>query len=47
MKSSVFTDFLNDHFILFTSILSGALCALYVWKVLTKDFSPELGLLPL
>lgn len=32
MKSSVFTDFLNDHFILFTSILSGALCALYVWK---------------
>ena len=38
MKSSVFTDFLNDHFVLFTSILSGVLCALYVWKGFSEGF---------
>ena len=32
MKMKFLNDFLSDHFILFTSILSGILCLLYVWK---------------
>ncbi len=31
-------DFLNDHFVLFTSVLSGILCALYVWKAFAEGF---------
>lgn len=30
MKSNILADFLNDHFVLFTSVLSEVLCALYV-----------------
>ena len=32
MKMKFLNDFLSDHFILFTSILSGILCLLYLWK---------------
>lgn len=38
MKKSFFGVFLNDHFVLFTSVLSGILCALYVWKVFSEGF---------
>lgn len=38
MKSSILTDFLNDHFVLFTSVLSGILCALYIWKGFNEGF---------
>ena len=38
MKKSFFGVFLNDHFVLFTSVLSGILCALYVWKGFSEGF---------
>lgn len=38
MKSDFFDDFLNDHFVLFTTVLSGILCALYIWKCCSEDF---------
>lgn len=38
MKKSFFSVFLNDHFVLFTSLLSGILCALYVWKGFAEGF---------
>ncbi len=38
MKSDVFTGFLSDHFVLFTGILSGVLCLLYVWKDVSEGF---------
>lgn len=36
--SALFDNFLNDHFILFTSILSGTLGLLYVFKGLAEGF---------
>lgn len=38
MKKSFFGAFLNDHFVLFTGVLSGILCALYVWKGFSEGF---------
>lgn len=38
MKSKILADFLNDHFVLFTSVLSEVLCALYVWKGFSEGF---------
>lgn len=38
MKKSFFGVFLNDHFVLFMSVLSGILCALYVWKGFSEGF---------
>lgn len=41
MKSNIlndFNDFLNDHFVLFTSILSGIICVLYVCKGIYEGF---------
>lgn len=38
MKSSFFDDVLHDHFVLFTSVLSGILCALYIWKGFSEGF---------
>lgn len=38
MKKDFFSVFLNDHFVLFTSFLSGILCALYVWKGFSEGF---------
>ncbi len=38
MKKSFFGVFLNDHFVLFTSVISGILCALYVWKGFSEGF---------
>ncbi len=38
MKMGFWDDFLNDHFVLFTSVLSGILCALYVWKAFAEGF---------
>lgn len=38
MKTNILTDFLNDHFVLFTSVLSGILCALYIWKGFNEGF---------
>lgn len=38
MKKSFFGVFLNDHFVLFTGVLSGILCALYVWKGFSEGF---------
>ena len=38
MKKSFFGVFLNDHFVLFTSVISGFLCALYVWKGFSEGF---------
>ncbi|MGN0728010.1 hypothetical protein [Treponema sp.] len=35
MKIEDFNDFLNDHFILFTAVLSGIISLLYIWKGLT------------
>jgi len=38
VKSNILTDFLNDHFVLFTSVLSGIICALYIWKGFNEGF---------
>lgn len=38
MKKSFFGVFLNDHFVLFTNVLSGILCAFYVWKGFSEGF---------
>lgn len=38
VKSNILADFLNDHFVLFTSVLSEVLCALYVWKGFSEGF---------
>lgn len=38
MKKGFLDDFLNDHFVLFTSVLSGILCTLYVWKAFAEGF---------
>lgn len=38
MKKDFFSVFLNDHFVLFTSFLSGILCALYAWKGFSEGF---------
>ena len=38
MKKDFFSVFLTDHFVLFTSVLSGILCALYVWKGFSEGF---------
>jgi len=38
MKSDSFTEFINDHFMLFTCVLSGVMAGLYVWKGIKEGF---------